>query len=188
MAPVRETNIEVENQVRDQINTLFDDVAALAVADPPETTPHHSHRPHDLPRPQPKERQPLSHPSRRSSVGLVFLDTDGDGEFLPDAEVARPDRGLEGVTIQVPVGGEVETVVTGADGVWSLEVPAGQVVLGIDAGDAQIPRGYLVGTENLNQLVECDSGSECTASPIGFEVNLRPIEEITGRDHGQSSG
>ncbi len=26
--PVRETNIEVENQVRDQINALFDDVAA----------------------------------------------------------------------------------------------------------------------------------------------------------------
>ncbi len=112
---------------------------------------------------------------------MVFLDTDGDGEFLPDAEIPRPDRGLEGVTIQIPVGGEVETAVTGPDGVWTIEVPAGQVVLGIDAGDAQIPTGYFVGTENLNQLVECDPGSECNGTPIGFEVNLRPIEEITER-------
>ena len=112
-------------------------------------------------------------------TGLVFIDTDGDGEFLPDAEVARPDRGLEGVTIQIPVGGEMETVVTGSDGVWSIEVPAGQVAFGIDAGDAQIPRGFFVGSDNLNQLVDCDPGSECEASPIAFEVNLRPIDEMT---------
>src|SRR3990170_1439288 len=37
--PIRDTNIETENLVRDQINALFDDVAALAVADEAVTTP-----------------------------------------------------------------------------------------------------------------------------------------------------
>ena len=173
---VRETNIEVENQVRDQINSLFDDVAALAVGDPPETTAT------TLPPTTttvPAEGTVTATPEPAVLTGIVYLDTDGDGEFLPDAEVARPDRGLEGVTIQVPLGGEVETVVTGPDGVWSIEVPAGQVAFGIDSGDAQIPGGYFVGTDNLNQLVECEPGSQCTATPIGFQVNLRPLDEIS---------
>ncbi len=175
--PVRETNIEVENQVREQINALFDDVTALAVADPPETTA--TTLPPTTTTSPDETSETTTQPEPALLSGLVFIDTDGDGDFLPEAEVARPDRGLEGVTIQVPIGGEVETVVTGPDGVWSIEVPAGQVAFGIDSGDAQIPRGYIVGSDNLNQLVECDQGSECNTTPIAFEVNLRPIDEIT---------
>jgi putative nucleotidyltransferase with HDIG domain len=175
--PVRETNIDVENQVRDQINALFDDVAALAVGDPPETTA--TTLPPTTTTVAEEGSSTTAQPEPAVLSGLVYLDTDGDGEFLPDAEVARPDRGLEGVTVQVPLGGEMETVVTGPDGVWTIEVPPGQVTFGIDAGDQQIPRGYIAGTDNLNQLIECDPGSECNADPISFQVNLRPIDAIT---------
>ena len=173
---VRDTNIEIENLVRDQINSLFDDVAALAVADDPETTPT------TLPEPTSTTAAEGTEPVEPVVLsGVVFLDVDGDGVFQPSLEVARPDRGLERVTVQVPVGDEVASVVTGPDGSWSIEVTPGSVLVGVDDGDAQIPHGFIVGTDNLNQLVECESGQECNAAPIGFKVNLRPIEDVTAQ-------
>ena len=172
--PIRDTNIETENLVRDQINALFDDVAALAVADEAVTTPT------TLPEPPTTSAPGDSTPAVPAILsGVVFLDMDGDGVFQPDAEAARVDRGLERVNVEVTVGEEVETVATGPDGSWSVEIAPGPVVIGIDSKDAQIPNGFMVDTDNLNQLVECVPGEECLAAPIGFEVNLRPIDDIT---------
>lgn len=178
--PIRDTNDETEGEVREQIIALFDDVAALAIGDAPVTTPT------TLPEPTttaPAAGEETTEPADTVVFsGEVFLDVEGDGIFQPDAEATRVDRGLERVTVQVSIDGEVvETVATGPDGVWSIEVAPGPVVIGIDSDDAQIPAGYVVGTDNLNQLVECKSGQECSAAPIGFEVNLRPIEDITAQ-------
>jgi hypothetical protein len=177
VVPIRDSNIEVENEVRDQVNALFDDVVALAIADDPGTTPT------TLPEPTvPAEGEEPTEPVEPAVLsGVVFLDVEGDAIFQPDAEAARVDRGLERVNVTVTVGDQVETVATGPDGLWSIQVAPGPVVIGIDADDAQIPAGFVVGTDNLNQLVECAAGQECTATPIGFEVNLRPVEEITAQ-------
>ena len=51
----------------------------------------------------------------------------------------------------------------------------------IDPADAQIPEGYVVGSPNYQQLVECESGDTCTAEPIPLHVNLRPVEEVIAR-------
>ncbi|MEX1134185.1 MAG: HDIG domain-containing metalloprotein [Acidimicrobiia bacterium] len=175
--PIRDTNIELENEVREQINALFDDVVALAIADDPVTTPT------TLPEPTtPAEGEEAAEPLEPAVLsGVVFLDVEGDGIFQPVAEAGRVDRGLERVNVDVTVGDQVETIVTGSDGSWSIEVAPGSVVVAIDGDDAQIPAGFVVGTDNLNQLLECQSGQECSATSIGFEVNLRPVEEITAQ-------
>jgi putative nucleotidyltransferase with HDIG domain len=177
---IRDTNVETENGVRDLINAVFDDVVALAIADEPVTTP--TTLP-DVTTTVPAEGQETTVPAEPALLtGEVFLDVEGDGIFQPDAEAARVDRGLERVTVQVSIDGEVvETVATGVDGSWSIEVAPGPVVIAVDAEDAQIPNGYVVGTANLNQLVTCDTGLECSTAPIGFEVNLRPIEDMVAQ-------
>lgn len=179
--PVREISIEVQDQVRENINALFDDVASLAVGDAPETPPTTLPPTTTTTTSEPAEGEVATEPSPAVLSGVVFADIEEDGEFLPDSEAARHDLGLAGVTINIPVGGEVEKAVTDANGAWSIEVPPGQVVIGVDESDTQIPNGFLVSTDNLNQLVECSAGSECNATPIGFQVNLRPIDEVTAQ-------
>ncbi|MDP9494022.1 MAG: HDIG domain-containing protein [Actinomycetota bacterium] len=172
--PIRDSNIELENEVREQINALFDDVVALAVAEDPVTTPT------TLPEPTAPVDEETTEPLEPAILsGVVFLDIEGDGIYQPDTEAARVDRGLERVNVQVTVGEQVETIGTAADGSWSIEVAPGSAIIAIDGDDAQIPAGFVVGTDNLNQLVECDAGQECSSTPIGFEVNLRAVEEIT---------
>jgi putative nucleotidyltransferase with HDIG domain len=178
--PIRDTNVETENGVRDLINAVFDDVVALAVADDPLTTPT------TLPEVTttvPAEGQETTVPIEPVMLsGEVFLDVEGDGIFQPDAEAERVDRGLERVTVQVSIDGEVvETVATGPDGSWAIEVAPGPVVIAVDSEDAQIPNGYVVGTDNLNQLLECQPGEACTTAPIGFQVNLRPVDDIVAQ-------
>jgi len=174
--PVRDTNIEIENLVRDQTNALFDDVVALAIGDDPVTTPT------TLPEPTAPTGEETTEPVEPAVLsGVVFLDIEGDGIFQPDTEAARVDRGLERVNVQVTVGDQVATIGTGSDGSWSIEVAPGSAIIVINSDDAQIPAGYVVGTDNLNQLVECDAGQECSAAPIGFKVNLRPIEDVTAQ-------
>ena len=181
VVPIRDTNDETESEVREQIDALFDDVAALAIGEAPVTTPT------TLPEPTPTtESEATTEPADPVLLqGLVFLDVEGDGLFQPDAEATRVDRGLERVNVEVTIGEQVEIVATAPDGSFSIEIAPGPVVIRVDSGDAQIPNGYLVGTDNLNQLLECESGSACEASPIGFEVNLRPFEDITAQIQAQ---
>jgi membrane-associated HD superfamily phosphohydrolase len=109
--PVREISIEVQDSVRENINALFDDVAALSIG---EATPTTLPTPTPTTTPAPAVGAAAAPPPAPAELsGVVYLDVEEDGEFLPGAEVERPDRGLAGVTIQIPVAGEVETVVTG---------------------------------------------------------------------------
>ncbi len=178
--PIRDTNVETENGVRDLINAVFDDVGAAAIADDPVTTPTTLPEVTTTLPAESTETTVVAEPAMLT--GQVFLDVEGDGIFQPDAEAARVDRGLERVTVQVSIDGEVvETVATGPGGSWAIEVAAGPVVIGVDAEDAQIPNGYVVGTDNLNQLLTCEAGEPCSAAPIGFKVNLRPVEDIVAQ-------
>ncbi|MFQ5524614.1 MAG: HDIG domain-containing metalloprotein, partial [Acidimicrobiia bacterium] len=70
------------------------------------------------------------------------------------------------------------TVTTGPGGLFSVEVPPGPVLVIVDDDDPEIPEGFFVDTDNLAQIVECESGQQCFAEPIGFKVNLRPAEEV----------
>jgi putative nucleotidyltransferase with HDIG domain len=177
-------NIETESQVRSQVDALFDDVSALAIGDEPETTPTTLPEASTTTTEAPSDTgaEETTEPVEPAVLsGVVFVDVDGDGVFSPDAEGTRIDRGLERVTVQVAVGGEVETVATEAGGVWSVQVEPGPAIVSIDSGDPQLPDGYVVGTDNLNQLVECEAGQSCQPTPIGFEVNLRPIPDVTAQ-------
>ena len=184
--PVQRVHPEIEAEVIDQISAVFDDVEALVVADAPDTPPPPP--PPELPDPAPATTQPAVEGETTTTTavplptlisGVLFIDVDGDGAFSPDAEGVRVDKGLERVTVRVSGGGEVQTVTTGFDGAWSLQMEAGTAVITVDSVDPEIPTGFIVDTENLSQTIICDAGEECLADPIGFEVNLRPINDVT---------
>jgi putative nucleotidyltransferase with HDIG domain len=180
--PIREPDSEVESSVNDSVNAVFDDVEALvvddALASPPTSIP-------ELPATTTSTTGPpdasttttiLAAPS--TIVGVVFLDVDGDGEFKPDAEGDRVDQGLERVSVEITTEGDISTVTTGPGGVWSVEIITGAAVISVDDSDPEIPDGWVVDTDNLTQLILCESGEECPAENIGFAPGLRPLVDI----------
>ena len=183
---VQRVHPEIEAEVIDQISAVFDDVEALVVADAPDTPPPPP--PPEVPDPAPSTTQPpvegettttTAVPLPAQISGVLFIDVDGDSAFSPEAEGVRVDKGLERVTVQVAEGGEIRTVTTGFDGAWSLQMEAGTAVITVDSADPEIPVGFIVDTENLSQTITCDAGEVCLTEPIGFEVNLRPISDVT---------
>ena len=182
ISEARQTQPVTERSVEESINAVFDDVRALAIADPPSTPPTTVP---ELP-PTTSSTAPPSDsttttvpPEPILVTGVVFLDVDGDGAFRPDAEGDRVDRGLERVTVEVTVeSGNTTTVQTGPGGVWSYESNVGSVQIRVDDSDSHIPVGWIVEFDNLSQRVTCGASSPCEAEPIGFVVNTRPVEEI----------
>jgi cyclic-di-AMP phosphodiesterase PgpH len=185
--PEQRVHPEIEAEVISQINTVFDDVEALVVADAPQTSPP---PPLAEPAPTTSTTQPAAEGETTTTTtiplpaqisGVLFLDVDGDRLFNPAADGSRVDRGLERVTVQVSGGGDVQTVTTGPDGAWSVQVEAGPAVITIDSADPEIPDGFVVDTDNLSQTLTCDAGAECLAEDIGFQVNLRPAQDVTAQ-------
>jgi putative nucleotidyltransferase with HDIG domain len=179
--PVRQTDSEIESLVLASVNAVFDDIEALVIGDPPDTpTTTLPELPTTTTAAPPEEGSTTTtlEPLPAQLVGIVYIDVDGDREFRPDAEGDRVDRGLERVTVQVQTGDESFTIATGPGGVFSAEVPPGPVLVIVDDGDPEIPEGFFVDTDNLAQIVECVSGEQCFAAPIGFQVNLRAAEEV----------
>lgn len=180
--PIREPDSEVESSVNDSVNAVFDDVEALVVDDAPTSPPPSIP---ELPATTTSTTGPpdasttttiLAAPS--TIVGVVFLDVDGDGEFKPDAEGDRVDQGLERVSVEITTEGDISTVTTGPGGVWSVEIITGAAVISVDDSDPEIPEGWVVDTDNLTQLILCESGEECPAENIGFAPSLRPLVDI----------
>jgi putative nucleotidyltransferase with HDIG domain len=66
---------------------------------------------------------------------------------------------------------------TDTQGMWTAEVPGPAVVI-VDAADPEIPTGWVVGTGELAQLVECQLGETCSASDIAMISSLRPVADI----------
>ena len=187
--PIEQINEQIESTVNQQVTAVFDDVQSLVIGDPV-----------DPPAPAATEAPPTTAtggttettavPEPALMTGSVFLDVEADGVLDPESEGARVDTGAERISVTIGVGEEAIEVMTDANGVWSAQVPSGAALVRIDPADAQIPEGYVVGSPNYQQLVECEPGGTCAAEPIPLQVNLRPVEEVIARvtaDHTVAS-
>ena len=171
--PIEQINEQIESAVNANVTGVFDDVQALAIGDPLEPpVPQATEAPPTTVAEETTETTEVPEPALLT--GTVFLDVESDGEFDPEAEGARVDAGVGRIAVTIQAGEQTFEVMTDANGVWSAEVPAGAALVRMDPADAQIPEGYVVGSPNYQQLVECDPADTCTAEVIPLQVNLRP--------------
>ncbi|MGD2102695.1 MAG: hypothetical protein PVG83_10745, partial [Acidimicrobiia bacterium] len=176
---------EVESRVMSNVVAVFDDLTSLVVGERPASEA-------SIPElPEEPEATETTNQAGETSIppadepailtGRLFLDVDGDSLFDPETGDERADIGLEGVTIDLETYDGTDSVVTDSEGSWSYEYAGGPVVVSVAAGDSDIPSGYLVGTDNTGQLVECEAGETCETEDVGFQVNLRDVSEVVGR-------
>lgn len=178
----RQTQPEIESSVKASVNEVFDDFVLAVIGDPPDTpTTTIPELPTTTTTPPPADGSTTTTIARLPAqlTGRVFVDVDGDGVFDTESESNQADRGLARVSIQIRTEGEVSAVRTGPDGVWAAEIASGAAVVTVDASDPEIPEGFLVLTENLAQLIECDPADTCSTGEIAFGPNLRPIDDVT---------
>jgi putative nucleotidyltransferase with HDIG domain len=178
--PIEQINEQIESTVNQKVTGVFDDVQSLVIGDPVEAlAPQATEAPPTTAAEETTGTTAVLEPALLS--GSVFLDVEADGVLDPEAGGARVDTGAERIAVMIQVGEETFEVMTDANGAWSAEVPPGAALVRVDPADAQIPEGYVVGSPNYQQLVECESGNTCTAEPIPLQVNLRPVEEVIAR-------
>ena len=182
-ALARQRQPEIEISVQDSVSQVFDDIESMVVGDDP-ASPTTTIPVLPLSTTTPTQGTGESTtttvaPLPALITGRVFIDVDENGVFNAEGETSRVDRGLERVDVQIRIEGDVSQVRTGADGVWSAEIPEGAVVVTVDASDPEIPESYFVGTDNLGQLLECGEGETCLADDVGFVVNLRSSDEVS---------
>jgi putative nucleotidyltransferase with HDIG domain len=179
--PIEQINEQIETTVNRDVTAVFDDVQGLVIGDPvdppvPAAT--------EVPAPPPVEEttETTTEPPQPALLtGTVFIDLNTNGVMEPDTGEPRSDLGVDRLSVTIQVGEETFEVMTDANGVWSAEVPAGVALVSIDPAAEAIPEGYVVGSPNYQQLIECAPGDACTAEPVPFQVNLRPIEEVIAR-------
>jgi putative nucleotidyltransferase with HDIG domain len=179
--PIEQINEQIETTVNREVTSVFDDVQALVIGnavEPPAPAAT------ELPAPPPADETTATTtepPEPALLTGSVFIDVEPDGVFEPNTGEVRSDVGLERISVDIQVGDETFEAMTDANGTWSAEVPAGVALVSIDPADAQLPEGYIVGSANYQQLIECEPGGACTGAPVPFQVNLRPAEEVIAR-------
>ncbi|REK19090.1 MAG: hypothetical protein DWQ40_07970, partial [Actinobacteria bacterium] len=141
--PILEDNPELEQAVQDSVTALFDDLESAVVAEPPPdaTAPTLPSSTTTTTDPEATSTTSTVPADPVTIAGVVFIDVDGDGVFSPEADVERPDRGIERVTVTVTSASGEETVMTGPGGAWSYEGPAGDYVVAVDTDDSDIPEG-----------------------------------------------
>lgn len=191
VAPPREVDTDVQDTVINDIQAVFEDLEALAVGEPPETSAEIPELP-EQETTTTAEGEEAAEPTEPAVLtGVLFIDFDGDEVFDPNSEESRSDRTLAGVSVEVRTHEETLSAVTDENGVWTVQYPGGPAVVVVDSDDPDIPEGYFVNTPNLGQLIECPPGQTCEASSVGFGVQLRPITEVADRiveDHGIAEG
>ncbi|HEU4319982.1 MAG TPA: HDIG domain-containing protein [Acidimicrobiia bacterium] len=182
--PPRQVNAEIEETVKSDILSVFEDLQALAIGEgatgPADVIP-------ELP---PVEEVTETTQDNTGSTtttavapeatlaGAVYLDIDGDGTFNPDVEAERVDVGLSGISLEVRTHEGVETVTTDAQGLWTVNYAGGPAVVVVDGEDPDVPEGYFISTDNTGQLVECEPGASCQVDNVGFGVSLRNVSEV----------
>jgi hypothetical protein len=182
--PIMEDNSEDEQAVLDSVTALFDDLESSVIGEAPEpgtdpTLPSSTTTTTD-----PEATTTTSTPPVEPVVltGLVFFDVDGDGVFAPDAEVNRPDRGMERISVTITSAAGEETVMTGAGGAWSYEAVPGDYLVEVDVDDEDIPNGFFMAEGSTAELVTCESSAEeCAATAVGFAPGLAPLENVAAR-------
>jgi len=179
--PPREVDTDVQDTVISDIQAVFEDLEGLAVGDPPESSVEIPELPEEVTTTVAEGEEQAEPPEPAVLTGVVFVDFDGDGAFNPDSEEGRADRGLEGVSVEVSTHEETVDATTNDQGIWSLELPGGPAVVVVDSEDPDIPRGYVVKTDNQGQMIECPPAQTCEAAMVGFGDNLRPITEVADR-------
>ena len=176
----RELQPSIEDAVETQVNAVFDDAAALVLGDGqgveqsplpqlPETT---------TTVPTADTSGTTATPEPATLTGQVFIDLDGDGAFDPETQDNPGDAGISGVRVTVRTPDGTNTLTTGSDGTWSMEVDAGPAVVSVDAGDGALPNGFVPGADDLGQLVSCDAADTCATDPMGFVADVVPADEV----------
>jgi len=181
VAPPRQTDPEIEATVISDVLAVFDDLQTLAVGETSAPAPEIPELPD-----QGEPTEPTSEGSTTTTeapptallLGSVYIDVDEDDTFNSDAEADRVDTGIGSVTVEVRTHEGTETIMTDQQGVWTHEYAGGPAVVVVHTDDSDIPRGYFNVSNNSGQLLECASGETCQAQDIGFQVQLRPIEEV----------
>jgi hypothetical protein len=181
--PIMEDNSQTEQDVLDSVTALFDDVESSVVGEAPEVGAEPTLPSSTTSTTDPDATTTTSTPGEPVVLtGIVFLDVDGDGVFAPEAEVGRPDQGLERITVSITSAAGEETVMTGSGGAWSYETVPGDFVVSVDVADADIPRGFYVGETPPAELVTCETrGEECTTAAVAFAPGLAPLEDVATR-------
>lgn len=109
--------------------------------------------------------------------GLVFADPDGDGIFAPDLNLTITDTPLAGVRmIARGPDGQVESTMTGNDGLYAFEVPAGTWEVGPDFQSLPNPEELTFSSDPKTQ-VECPAAEICTIASFGLAPLARPIPD-----------
>ncbi len=179
--PIWEDDPDTEQAVQANVTALFADVTESIVAEPPPDTTDPT---------IPSSTTTTTDPSASTTTstlpaepvvltGVVYIDLDGDGEFNPDVESERSDQGLDRITVTITSASGEETVMTGADGVWTFEAAPGDYVVKVDTSDTDVPDGFAIGPAGPSELLSCTiAGEECAARAMGFAPNLRPVDEV----------
>ena len=119
-------------------------------------------------------------------TGVLFVDADGDGEFVPetegDTEGEEPDDGaipdvpLPMVGVIVESGdGAVARAESQSDGSWTATAVEGEIAVTVDQSDPEFPQ-FPSSTDTVTQTIECYD--LCEVEPVGFAPELVAVEEI----------
>jgi hypothetical protein len=179
--PIEQINEQIESVVSRAVTSVFDDVQGLVIGEAVEPPAPQATEAPAIEPPEETTETTTEPPEPALLTGSVFLDVDENGEMELDTGEARSDMGVGRVPVTIQVGEETFETMTDASGVWSAEAPAGVALVSIDPAAEVIPDGYVVGSPNYQQLVECEAGDACTAESVPFQVNLRPIDEVMTR-------
>jgi hypothetical protein len=172
--PVRFISTEIQQSVVDSIDAVFEGAIGAVAAVPPEVQVDIPELPEEV-----DEGSTTTLPPEPAVItGRIFADADRDGVFNPNSEGERVDAGIRGVGVLIRTAEGESEVQSDAQGMWTTEVPPGTTVVVVDHTDQDVPLGWVFGSGQLAQLVECAPGEICETGDAGFVTNLRPLADI----------
>lgn len=180
---VRESDPEIEASVEASINSVFDETEMLVLAETPAGPTTTVPSLPDTTTTAPAEGGSTTTTEQVAPAiitGRVFLDVNENGVFDPEVEGDLVDQGLSGIEVQYRTedGGEVSTVTTDVEGIWSAEIFSGVAIVSVAADGPDAPEGWVFASDNSSQLVECSSAETCEAQPWWFAPNVRPVDDV----------
>ncbi|MDY7077535.1 MAG: pre-peptidase C-terminal domain-containing protein [Chloroflexota bacterium] len=103
-------------------------------------------------------------------TGVVYLDEDGDGTYTPGT-----DTPLAGVNVVITdTNGMTYTVTTGADGAYTLTLPAGDATVDVD--DSTLPPGAVLDSGSTDPTSVVVPGGDTVTANTGYIL----VGDLTG--------